>query len=137
MSKYDDIINMPHHVSATRTPMSLENRAAQFAPFAALSGHDDAIAETARITSAKPELSPEELGNLSRRLVYAIEHDAEIRIIYFEPDALKQGGRYREIHGKVKKIDETESQLILTDHLAIPFDSILAIESEIFRELEF
>lgn len=137
MSKYDDIINLPHHVSATKTPMSLENRAAQFAPFAALSGHDDAIAETARITSEKPELSMEELGNLSRRLVYAIEQDAEIRITYFEPDALKQGGSYREISGKVKKIDETDSQLILTDHRALPLDSIIAIDSDIYKELEF
>lgn len=137
MSKYDDIINLPHHVSATRTPMSLENRAAQFAPFAALSGHDDAIAETARITMEKPELSMEELGNLSRRLVYAIEQDAEIRITYFESDALKQGGSYREICGKVKKIDETDSRLILTDHRALPLDRIIAIDSDIFKELEF
>lgn len=137
MSKYDDIINLPHHVSATRTPMSLENRAAQFAPFAALSGHDDAIAETARFTMEKPELSMEELGNLSRRLVYAIEQNAEIRITYFEPDALKQGGSYREISGKVKKIDETNSQLILTDHRALPLDSIIAIDSDIYKELEF
>lgn len=137
MSKYDDIINLPHHVSATRTPMSLENRAAQFAPFAALSGHDDAIAETARITIEKPELSAEDLERLSRKLIYAIEQDAEIRITYFQPDALKQGGSYREICGKVKKIDETDSQLILADHRAIPLDSIIAIDSDIFKDIEF
>ena len=137
MSKYDDIINLPHHVSAIRIPMSLENRAAQFAPFAALSGHDYAIAETARITMEKPELSAEDLERLSRKLIYAIEQDAEIRITYFQPDALKQGGSYREICGKVKKIDETDSQLILADHSVIPLDSIIAIDSDIFRDIEF
>lgn len=91
MSRYDDIINLPHHVSKIRTPMSMENRAAQFAPFAALTGHDAAIAETARLTSEKPELSAEELDKLSRRLVYAIEKDATIRITFFQPDSLKQG----------------------------------------------
>lgn len=100
MSRYDDIINLPHHVSKTRTPMSMENRAAQFAPFAALTGHDAAIAETARLTSEKPELSTEELDKLSRRLVYAIEKDATIRITYFQPDSFKHGGSYCQTEGK-------------------------------------
>ena len=94
MSRYDDIINLPHHVSKTRTLMSMENRAAQFAPFAALTGHDAAIAETARLTSEKPELSLEELDRLSRRLAYAVEKDAIVTITFFQPDAFKNGGSY-------------------------------------------
>ena len=105
MSRYDDIINLAHHVSKTRTPMSMENRAAQFAPFAALTGHDAAIAETARLTSEKPELSLEELDRLSRRLAYAVEKDATVTITFFQPDAFKNGGRYRQVSGKVMKTD--------------------------------
>lgn len=137
MSKYDDIINLPHHVSATRKPMPLENRATQFAPFAALSGHEDAIAETARITAEKPELSAEELERLSRRLGYAIEKGAEISIVYFQPDSHKQGGYYNNIRGKVKKLDEINGQIIFSDHCAIPFDCVMSIEGEIFDDIEF
>ncbi len=136
MSRYDDIINLPHHVSETRKPMSMENRAAQFAPFAALSGHDGAIAETARLTSEKPELSSEELSRLSRRLVYAIEKDAVIEITFFQPDAFKQGGSYRRVVGKVKKIDESDDVIILTDKQAVPLDCIISIESDLFDEIE-
>ena len=136
MSRYDDIFNLPHHVSKTRTPMSMENRAAQFAPFAALTGHDVAIAETARLTSEKPELSPEELDKLSRRLIYAMEKDAVIRITHFQPDSFKQGGRYCQTEGKVKKIDEVDGMIILSDKQAIPLDSVLSIESNLFYDME-
>lgn len=136
MSKYDDVINLPHHVSKTRKPMSMENRAAQFAPFAALTGHDAAIAEIARLTSKKPELSLEELDKLSRRLVYAIEKDAAINITFFQPDASKQGGSYRHTVGKVKKIDEIVGIIILTDKQTIPLDYIIAIEGDLFDDIE-
>ena len=136
MSKYDDIINLPHHVSSTRSPMPMENRAAQFAPFAALSGHDEAIEETARLTTEKPELSPEELDKLSRRLVYAIEKDAEIHITFYQPDILKQGGSILQAHGKIKKIDETEGLIILADNQSIKLDCILSIDSPIFDDIE-
>lgn len=132
MSKYDDIINMPHHVSAKRTPMSLENRAAQFAPFAALSGHDDAIAETARIVSQKPELSDDDLNSLSRRLAYSMENNVEIRITYFQPDNRKHGGLYKEICAKVKGIDDTEGTIIFTDRSSIPLCSVVRIECDVF-----
>ena len=89
MSRYDDIINLPHHVSKTRTPMSMENRAAQSAPFAALTGHDTALAETARLTSEKSEPSSEELKWLSFRLEHAIKRNAEVIITYFQPDVFK------------------------------------------------
>lgn len=136
MSRYDDIINLPHHVSKTRQLMSMENRAAQFAPFAALSGHDVAIAETARLTIEKPELSLEELDMLSRRLVYAIEKDEVIKITFFQPDVFKQGGSYKYITGKVKRIDETDSVIILTDKQAIPLGCIINIESEVFDDID-
>lgn len=136
MSRYDDIINLPHHVSKTRTLMSMENRAAQFAPFAALTGHDAAIAETARLTSEKPELSAEEHDKLSRRLVYAIEKDAIIRITYFQPDSLKQGGSYCQTEGRVKKIDEFDGLIILCDKQSIPLDNVMSIESNLFNDME-
>lgn len=136
MSRYDDIINLPHHVSKTCQPMSMENRAAQFAPFAALSGHGEAIIETARLTIDKLDLSSEELDKLSRRLAFAVEKDAAIKITFFQPDAFKQGGSYKHITGKVKRIDEIESVIILTDKQAIPLDCIINIESEVFDDID-
>ena len=137
MSKYDDIINLPHHVSETRTPMPMENRAAQFAPFAALTGHDDAIAETACLMSAKHELSPAESEKLSRKLLYALEKQAVITITHFLPDAHKQGGSYRQITGKIKKISQPENLLILTDRRSVPIPDILTIEGAIFNAPDF
>lgn len=137
MSRYDDIINLPHHVSETRTPMPMENRAAQFAPFAALTGHDDAIAETARLTSSKHELSPAESEKLSRKLLYALEKQAVITITHFLPDTHKQGGSYRQIIGIIKKISQPENLLILTDRRAIPLPDILAIEGAIFNSADY
>lgn len=136
MSKCDDIINLPHHVSKNRKPMSMENRAAQFAPFAALTGHDAAIAETARLTSEKPELSLEEFDKLSRRLVYAIEKDAAINITFFQSDVSKQGGCYRHLVGKVKKIDEVDGLIMLMDKQTIPLDCIISIEGNMFDDIE-
>lgn len=136
MSKYDDIINLPHHVSKTRKPMSMVNRAAQFAPFAALSGHDAAIAETARLTIEKPELSMDELNKLSRRLVYATKRELEVRITYFHPDALKLGGSTIEVEGRIRTVDQLANQIVLTNHLTIPLDHIIRIENDQFDILE-
>lgn len=134
MSKYDDIINLPHKVSATRIPMPMENRAAQFAPFAALSGHDEAIMETARLTAEKPELSAEELQTLSRKLSYAYENHADVTITFFQPDNYKKGGSYRQLSGKVIKIDKIDNMITLNMKQSIPLDSILNIEGSIFNE---
>lgn len=136
MSNYDDIINLPHHVSRTRTPMPLENRAAQFAPFAALTGHDDAIAETARLTAGRPELSREELDVLSRRLTYALEKNAEITITFFQPDAFKAGGSYRQTKGRIKKIDETENRIVLTNGQYVALEYVISIEGNVFDDAE-
>lgn len=116
--------------------MSMENRAAQFAPFAALSGHDAAIAETARLTAEKQELSLEELDKLSRRLVYAVEKDAVIKITFFQPDAFKQGGSYKQVVGQIKKIDEIDSLIILKDKQTIPLDCIIRIESKVLDDID-
>ena len=88
---YDDIIGLPHHVSPTRSQMPLENRAAQFAPFAALTGHDDAIAETARQTEAPVEQSPDRLIELSHKLACALSLPPTPTITYFKPDSRKSG----------------------------------------------
>lgn len=116
--------------------MSMENRAAQFAPFAALSGHDAAIAETARLTAEKQELSLEELDKLSRRLVYAVEKDAVIKITFFQPDAFKQGGSYKQVVGQINKINEIAGMIIMTDKQAIALSCIISIEGELFEDIE-
>lgn len=136
MSDYDDIIDLPHYVSASRMPMSMESRAAQFAPFAALSGHDAAIAETARLTSAKSELSAEDFQRMSRRLSLALESASPVDITYFLPDETKQGGRYVAADGIVKRIDTVDGTLTLSDGRQIPLADILAIEGDIFDGID-
>ena len=92
MSRYDDIINLPHHASSTRPRMSMHDRAAQFAPFAALVGYDDAVAETARLTEYRPELDEQEQRAINERLAYITAHiheQPEVRIKYFVPDEYK------------------------------------------------
>ena len=105
--KYNDIINLPHHVSPTRQRISLHDRAAQFAPFAALVGYDDAVAETARLTATRPEQK-----SINERLAYIADHikeQPEVRIKYFVPDEHKSGGAIVEVSGKVKKyLPQTE-----------------------------
>lgn len=123
-------------MSSTRSPMPKENRAAQFAPFAALSGHDEAIEETARLTTEKPELSLEELDKLSRRLVYAIERDVEILITFYPPDVLKRCGSILQTQWKIKKIDEMDGLIILANNKSVRLDCILGNDSPIFDDIE-
>lgn len=130
MSKYDDIINLPHHVSKNRTPMSMENRAAQFAPFAALTGHDEAIAETARLTTPKNLLSDDEMTSHTRKLARVIEQvpgQEEYTFVYFVPDTQKDGGKYVSITGTVKKYDEVTRTITLSDGKVLLIDNILSI----------
>lgn len=118
MSRYDDIINLPHHVSPTRQRMSLHDRAAQFAPFAALVGYDDAVAETARLTESRPELDEQEQRAINERLAYIADHiheQPEIRIKYFVPDERKSGGAIIEVSGKIKKISATDGTIVMAD----------------------
>lgn len=127
MGKYDDIINMPHHVSDFHTPMPMRNRAAQFAPFAALTGHDDAIEEAIRQTENFLELSDEEKQNISHKLNYAIEKKIFVKINYFVPDSRKKGGHYKSLVGKIKKLDEFEYKIEMEDGIKLPVKFISEI----------
>ena len=128
MGKYDDIINLPHHVSDYHKPMPMRNRAAQFAPFAALSGHDEAIEETIRLTESFKELSEDEINNLSHKLKYAIENRSLIKITYFVPDERKEGGSYKVLTGTVRNRDEIDNILIMKDGEKVPVGLISEIE---------
>ena len=130
MSRYDDIINLPRHVSPTRQRMSMHDRAAQFAPFAALVGYDDAVAETARLTESRPELDEQEQQAINERLAYIVNHIHEqpnVHIKYFVPDEHKSGGAIIEVSGKVKKISATDGTIVLTDGCIIPIADVMDI----------
>ena len=115
----------------------MENRAAQFAPFAALTGHDEAIAETARITSARIHQTAEQLQELSGKLAYALSfaERPSLAITYFKPDSRKQGGAYVTVNGSVRKVEECMNLLILSDDTKIPLDAISDISGGIFDDL--
>ena len=127
MGKYDDIINLPHHVSDYHKPMPMANRSAQFAPFAALSGYEDAIYETSKLTEAFKELSDDEKNLLSRKLYYAISNFSLTEITYFVPDKTKTGGSYKSVIGRIKKWDEYDNTLVLRDGKIIRIDFISEI----------
>lgn len=133
---YEDIINLPHHVSKTRPQMSMLDRAAQFSPFAALTGYDAAIKETGRLTDEKIELDEDRKAALDMKQAYLIEmidEQPEISITYFLPDTKKSGGAYVTVTGNLKRFDEYERLLILMDGKKIPMDDIADIESDLFR----
>ena len=135
---YDDIIHLPHHVSKTRPQMSMEDRAAQFSPFAALTGYDEAILETVRLTEEKSELGEEAQAILDRKQRYLaeiIDAKPEITVTYFVPDEKKSGGAYSTVTGFLKRIDEYERQLVLTDGRRIQQDVVFDIESEEFKNI--
>jgi hypothetical protein len=128
--KYDDIIHMERPVSRHHVPMPLENRAAQFAPFAALTGYDDAVDEAARITGSRIELSEEMKGELDMKLSEIASHIAEhpeVSVTYFVPDLLKDGGEYVTVTGAVRKINLTERQIVLENIGAISIDDVLEL----------
>lgn len=131
---YDDIIHLPHHISKRHPQMSLYNRAAQFAPFVALSGHDDAIEETARLTEARRELTQGERDVLNRKLNWLLQRDDSpvIGITYFQSDKRKSGGRYCTVAGTIKKVDHAEGRIVMADRTAIPFDAVLDMQGEVF-----
>ena len=121
--KYDDIINLPHHVSKKHPQMSLHDRAAQFSPFAALTGHKAAINETARLTDEKQILSEDVIAKLNEQLNLIKENigtNLIVTITYFVPDDRKSGGAYISNTGVVKKINEYNHTVILTDKTFIP-----------------
>ena len=130
MGKYDDIINLPHHVSSTRPHMPMGDRAAQFQPFRALTGYEDAVRETARLTDEKIELTEDEKALLDtrlQRLADKIAGQPQVSVTYFQPDKRKSGGAYVTVTGQLKKIDDLEGALILTDGKRIVIEDILEI----------
>lgn len=135
-SRYGDILNLPRHVSPTRRPMPPLERAAQFSPFAALTGYDAAIAESARTTQEKAELGEWELSELDeklRRLLAAKDHPL-ITVTYFQPDSRKQGGAYVTVTERLKRIRLPERQLLLADGTALSLDALSALSGEIFTQ---
>ena len=133
---YDDIINMPYYGSTRQKKMSMIDRAAQFSPFAALTGHGEAVKETERLTESFVELDENMKAVLDERIQIikaVLSKKPEIRITYFVPDQRKDGGNYMEIRGVVKKISEFKRILTMEDGTEIPFDHISEIDGEIFE----
>lgn len=127
---YEDIINLPHHISKKHRPMPREARAAQFAPFAALTGYESDVNEAARYTGKRRELGEYETERLNRHINEirdGIHGNAEVIITYFKPDEKKAGGEYLSIGGRVRKIDDYGRTLTLTSGALIPLDDISEI----------
>ncbi len=136
---YDDIIHLPHHVSQTHPQMSRLNRAAQFAPFAALTGHEAALREMARATEKQVYLTGDSEDLLSRKMMILkalLREEPTVEVTFFKPDERKEGGAYLKSKGVVRKIREYEQMLDLLTmdgKCSIPFRFIVDLESETFK----
>lgn len=127
---YEDIVELPHHVSKTRPQMDRQNRAAQFSPFAALTGYEDAVAEEARLTEARIELTDGRMAEINERLVLLREHEGEhpaVTICYYRQDERKAGGAYLTVSDTVRRLDEYERKIILYNGTVICLNDILDI----------
>lgn len=136
---YKDIINLPHHISTSRPHMSVYDRAAQFSPFAALTGYDAAITETARLTDKRIELDEDSKADLNERLCMIqdrIDEKPKVSMVYFLADKRKSGGAYVTVTGWVKKIDKYKRTVVMQDATKIPIDLIIEINCELFGLLE-
>ena len=136
---YDDIINMEHHVSKNHPPMSLYVRSAQFAPFAALTGYEDAVKETARETIEQFDIDDEIKGILDSKiqiLTEQIKNKPEVSITYFIHDLKKDGGAYITIEGIIKKLDTYSQNIVLADKTEIPINDIIDISGDVFKIIE-
>lgn len=136
MGNYDDIIDLPHHVSETHPPMSRADRAAQFSPFAALTGYDAAVRETARVTERRIELDEGVKAELNAQLNCILEHLSEhpqVSITYFMPDEKKSGGAYRTVTGAVRKLDGFAKTLTLVDGTVVPVEEMVHVEGNLFE----
>lgn len=139
-TEYDDIIHLPRHVSAKHPHMSAIDRAAQFSPFAALTGHGAAVKETARLTDKRAELDEYMKDTLNDRLQIIadrLKEHPEIGITYFKPDVKKNGGAYATVINTVKRIDEYERIIVMYDGTVIPIDEIISIDGDIFEAMLF
>ena len=139
MGKYDDIINLPNPTPTCRPRMSALDRAAQFAPFAALTGYEAVVAEAARLTDDRLELSEDMkiiLNDKMQMIVDNIDKEPFVTIKYFVPDKRKAGGAYVEVSGIVKEIDEYERCIVMTDGIKIPIEQVRAIDGELLNCFE-
>ena len=137
--KYDDMLHLPHHVSKTRRQMPRLERAAQFSPFAALTGYDATIQEAGRLTDSQASLtesSKEQLDEKLSRILQVINHQPEVTVTYFEPDLRKEGGAYVRVTGRVKKVDGCTQVMILTDGTELPLADILDLDGSLFRDMD-
>lgn len=135
--EYADIINLPHHVSKTRPQMSMHDRAAQFSPFAALTGYDAAIKETARVTDEKIDLDENSRAGLDEKLLILMDKMQEkphVAITYFQKDERKDGGSYEITEGTIRKVDFYERVIVMEDRMRVRMEDIVEIESEIFED---
>ena len=133
MTEYDDIIDLPRPKSK-HEPMPMSDRAAQFSPFAALTGYGDAIDETARLTDRRIELSEEERAELDYKQQYLATLDAPtVTVTYFVPDERKSGGAYVTHTGVLKRVDEVERMVVFKDGLRVPLDEVMDIKCEQLR----
>ena len=138
-NKYDDIIMLPHHVSKKHPQMPLLNRAAQFSPFAALTGHDAAIQETQRLTDSFIEIGGSREIKLNEQLLlirHNLDKRPELKSTYFQPDERKSGGSYITVCGRIKKIDEYNRQIIFVDGTVLPIDHIFSIQGDLFSGMD-
>ncbi len=140
MGNYDDIINLPHHESTKHPKMPALDRAAQFSPFAALTGHNEAVMETERLTDNRMELDEIRKEELNKQLQFIKVHflqKPQVSITYFVPDAQKAGGAYLTVTGTLRKIEETRHQVIMENGTVIPMDYIYEIESALFEHADY
>ena len=140
---YEDIVHLPHHVSVRHPQMPLWDRAAQFSPFAALTGHDEAIRETARLTEPLADLDEQQRDKLDKQLQMLRREtgktpcrEPEVKITYFQPDTVKDGGTYVSVRGNVKRVDEYRRQILFTDGTALPMETLFSIEGELFKDMD-
>ena len=134
--EYGDIIGLPHHVSTVHPQMSIYDRAAQFSPFAALTGHEAAIQETARLTEEQAELNEDKKEELNEKLQELIAHAEEhptVTVTYFKPDDRKEGGKYETVTGTFRKIRDYDKMFILEDGTGIACDMIYELKYVIRR----
>lgn len=131
--RYADIIDKQHHVSKKRPPMSMEERAAQFSPFAALTGYEAAVKETARLTDDREELDEDEKTRLNaqlQKISARLQEQPEVMVTYFAPDERKTGGARQTYRGRLRKIDRNRKMLIMVDQTELPIENLLNIECE-------
>lgn len=135
---YEDIVDLPHHISKKHPQPTMADRAARFAPFAAITGYEEMVLEEARVTDERIEMDESSKAALNEKLNMILEfvdEQPEVSITYFEPDMRKAGGAYITVIGTVKRIDEYEHLVIMTDGKKINIDEIYNLQSELFYSL--